>query len=457
MKHKLTLRSKMTLWFTISVVAITLLFFGVLFFITQTRLTEMLEDDLSLALSQLSSQVEHKNGQLYFEDETPVKSGIMYYIMEENGSELTSHGEDIAAFDAYPVQAETFTHAQYAGESWLLLDSSFITVGDENIRIRVAASSRQIQQTLHIFWLIFLLGVPFMTALAAFVGSLLAKQSLKPIQQIIRCANEITAGDLSRRIPESSNKNELGALANTLNHMLASLEDSFRRERRFTSDASHELRTPVAVITAYAESLLTDDSLSKEEHSKVETILNECSRMQRMVSQMLTLTRGQEGRYPVLMEKVCLNDVLDGVQAVLEPIAAESSITLHFAAAPAIVLSADQSLLTQLVLNLTENAIKYGKTGGDVWVNAAQTDDTILLTVHDNGIGISAENLPHIFERFFRADTARDRSGTGLGLSIAQWITSIHGGTIQAESQLGHGTTFTVTLPKHGASFVHVK
>ncbi|MDO4836934.1 MAG: HAMP domain-containing sensor histidine kinase [Clostridia bacterium] len=457
MKHRLTLRRKMTLWFTLSVVAITLLFFGASVFITRARLTELLKDDLSLALEQLSSQVEHKNGQLYFEDETPVKSGIMYYITEENGSELASHGEDITAFDAYPVQAGTFTHAQYAGETWLLLDSSSIPVGNECIRIRVAASCRQIQQTLRIFQLIFLLGVPIMTALAALIGSLLAKQSLKPVQQIICCADEITAGDLSRRIPEASGKDELGALANTLNHMLASLEESFRRERRFTSDASHELRTPVAVITVYAESLLTDTSLSQEEYSKVETILNECKRMQRMVSQMLTLTRGQEGRYPVLMEKVCLNDVLDGVHAVLEPVAEEQSITLHFTAESSIDLCADQSLLTQLVLNLTENAIKYGKVGGDAWVNAAQTDDAVLLTVRDNGIGISAENLPHIFERFFRADTARDRSGTGLGLSIVQWITSLHGGTIQAESHLHQGTIFTVTLPKHESSSVNAK
>ncbi len=448
MKHKLTLRSKMTLWFTLSVVAITLLFFGASIFITRARLTKMLEDDLFLALEQLSSQVEQKNGRLYFENETPVKSSIMYYITEENGSELFSHGEDITLFDAYPVQAGIFTHVQYAGESWLLLDSSPIPAGDTSVRIRVAASCRQIQQTLHIFQLIFLLGVPFATALAALIGALLAKQSLKPIQQIIRCADEITAGDLSRRIPEASGKDELGALADTLNHMLASLEESFQRERRFTSDASHELRTPLAVITAYAESLQTNDSLSKEEHGKVETILNECSRMQRMVSQMLTLTRGQEGRYPVLMEKVCLNDVLDGVQAVLEPVATEQSITLHFTAAPNVILSADQSLLTQLVLNLTENAIKYGKVGGDVWLNASQADGSVVLTVRDNGIGISAENLPHVFDRFFRADTARDRSGTGLGLSIVQWITSLHGGTIQVKSQLHQGTIFTVTLPK---------
>ena len=248
-------------------------------------------------------------------------------------------------------------------------------------------------------------------------------------------------------MPEEPSADELGELTRTLNRMLASLEDSLQRERRFTSDASHELRTPVAVIRAYAESLQTSTALSVEEKEKAETILKECGRMQRMIEQMLTLTRGQEGRYPVSMEHISLNDVMDGVEMVLSPLAEQRGITLHFHADAPIELAADQSLITRLLLNLTENAIKYGKDGGDVWVNATAADGHAVLTVADNGTGISAEQLPHIFERFFRADTARDRTGTGLGLSIVQWIVPLHKGSIQAESDLGKGTRFVVTLP----------
>lgn len=139
--------------------------------------------------------------------------------------------------------------------------------------------------------------------------------------------------------------------------------------------------------------------------------------------------------------------MFDGVQTVLEPIAEKRAIALHFAGASPIELTADQSLITQLMLNLTENAIKYGKDGGNVWVHAQQQGDRAILTVTDNGIGVSRENLGHIFERFFRADTARDRTGTGLGLSIAQWIVQLHGGTICAESEPLVGTKFTVSLP----------
>ena len=447
MRNKWTLRMRMALWFTASVLVVTALFFGALYLTTRAKLAGMLEDDLTLVLEQLSSQVEHESGGLIFEDETPVKPGIMYYIMEGNGSELASHGEDIALFDPEPVREGKFTLAALDGEEWLLLDSEPLSIEGEVIRIRVVASCAQIRQTLGVFKAIFAIGVPLVTALAALLGFFIAKRSLQPIHRIIACAGEIAGGDLSRRVPEEPTADELGELTRTLNRMLASLEDSFRRERRFTSDASHELRTPVAVILAYAESLYSGSGLPGEEREKVETILNECRRMQRMIDQMLTLTRGQEGRYPVTLEKICLSDVFDGVQAVLEPIAENRSIALHFSCEEPIELTADQSLITQLMLNLTENAVKYGCDGGDVWVHAQRQGDRAILTVADNGIGISRENLGHIFERFFRADTARDRTGTGLGLSIAQWIVQLHSGTIRAESEPLVGTKFTVSLP----------
>ncbi len=447
MRNKGSLRMRMALWFTVSVLAVTGVMFGALYLTMRARLNAMLREDLSLAIDQLSSQVEHKQGRLIFEDETPVKSGVAYYIMEENGSELASYGEDIALFDAEPVREGEFTRVRRDGEEWLLLDSPLITVEDESVRIRAAASCGQIRQTLQVFKSIFAVGVPLMTALAALAGFAIATRSLRPIHRIIACANEIADGDLTRRVPEEKTADELGELSRTLNRMLASLEEAFRRERRFTSDASHELRTPVAVILAYAESIRENGELPREEREKASVILCECRRMEKMIGQMLTLTRGQEGRYPVEMEQVVLNDVLDGVNAVMADRAAEQNVALHFDAPERIVLTADQSLMTQMLLNLTENAVKYGRPGGDVYCRAARADGAVQITVEDNGIGISAENLPHIFERFFRADTARDRTGTGLGLSIVQWIVQLHGGTIRAESRQGVGTRLTVTLP----------
>ena len=250
MRNKGSLRLRMALWFTLSVLAVTGLFFCALYFTTQSRLNAMLREDLSLALEQLSSQVEHKQGRLIFENETPVKPGISYFIMEKNGSELASFGEDITLFDSEPIQENELSRVWRGDEEYLLLDSPLMTVGSEGIRIRVAASCNSVRETLRVFEVIFAFGVPLMTLLAGLIGFLIASRSLRSIHRIIACADEIAGGDLSRRVPEEPSADELGELSRTLNRMLASLESAFQRECRFTSDASHELRTPVAVILA---------------------------------------------------------------------------------------------------------------------------------------------------------------------------------------------------------------
>ena len=443
MKRKPSLHARMTLWFSLSMVVITALFGGTMYLITQTRLSTMLRDSLALAMEQLSSQVELKHGRLMFEDETPVAPDILYAIMEANGSELASRGD--ALFDDQPFREGEYTLLRTDDVEWLLLDSPLLMIEQEGVRIRTAASCQTMESTLGAFRAVFAVGVPVMTLLAVLLGSFLTRRSLQPIHQVIACAQNIAAGDLSGRIPENASQDELGELTRTLNHMLASLEDSFRRERRFTSDASHELRTPVAVIMAYAESLKADPSLNGRE--KVETILMECGRMQRMIGQMLTLTRGQEGRYPVTMETIRLDNVMEGVKAAMEEPARERGITLRFEMNDAVELTADQSLMTQLLLNLTENAVKYGREGGEVVCRVHREGGQAVLIVSDNGIGIAPEHLPHIFERFFRADSARDREGTGLGLSIVRWIIDLHGGDVSVQSEIGKGTSFTITLP----------
>lgn len=261
---------------------------------------------------------------LLVEDDAALRQ-ILEKRLAQEGYAVDTCGEDITSFDSLPVREGEFSRARLSDVEWLLLDSKPITVNGEGVRIRVAASCAQIRQTLRIFKVLFLIGVPIMTALAVMIGFLIARRSLQTIHRIIACADEIANGDLTRRVPEEQTADELVELTRTLNRMLASLEDSFRRERRFTSDASHELRTPVAVILAYAESLMADTSLPDAQRETVKTILNECRRMRRMIEQMLTLTRAQEGRYPVTMEHICLNDVLNGVQAALEPIAADRS------------------------------------------------------------------------------------------------------------------------------------
>ncbi|MDD3212497.1 MAG: ATP-binding protein, partial [Eubacteriales bacterium] len=169
-------------------------------------------------------------------------------------------------------------------------------------------------------------------------------------------------------------------------------------------------------------------------------------------AQLLTITRVEEGRYPVCFETVDLHAAAQGVAETLSGLCAEKGAMIAVNVADGFTLRADQSLITEMMLNLTENAVKYGKPGGRIELAAEREDGRVVVRVRDDGIGIPEDALPHIFERFYRVDGARDRSGTGLGLSIVEWIVKAHHGTIAVESQPGRGTTFTVALPDHDAA-----
>ncbi len=203
------------------------------------------------------------------------------------------------------------------------------------------------------------------------------------------------------------------------------------------------------MISACAEEL-EEESLSGDGRETLEAIQKESQRMNKIISQLLVLTRGYEGRYHLNKERLPLREAAGSVLEELNDAAAAQKISLFNQVPEGMEVWADQSLLTQLLINLAGNAVKYGKQGGWVIVRAAQERGTCVLTVSDNGIGMSPEELEHIFERFYRADKARDRSGSGLGLSIAQWIVHLHGGKITARSQLGKGSQFTVELPLPG-------
>ncbi|MDO5377776.1 MAG: ATP-binding protein [Clostridia bacterium] len=445
--RRLKIRTRMTLWFLLSAVFINGLLFAALHAMTAAMLERTLERDLTLALEQVSAQIEREQGNLTYEDETPIAPGISYYVMEEGGSELFSRGVDITWFDAVPISEGNLTRISRGQETWLVLDSLSLTVEGEIVRVRTAASCMQNEQTLHIMRMVFFIALPILMLLSALIGSLVMGRCLRPIRRMIDGAQRITAGDLSGRLPASPAQDELGQLTHTLNRMLGALEDSIRRERRFVSDASHELRTPVTVVRACAEELLSGDPLPAFAQKPLQTILTECRRMQRLIEQMLTLARGQEGRIRLEKERFSVLDALESIEAVLAETAAASNIRIHLHVPEDMTIVADQSLFSQLMLNLTGNAVKYGRPNGRITLAAEEKGEEILLRVQDDGIGISAEDLPHIFDRFFRADAARDRSGTGLGLSIAQWIVQIHGGSIAVESTPGEGTLFSIRWP----------
>ncbi len=454
MSLHLRLKDKMTLWYTLLTFLTVVAFACALYFMTNYVLGEILEQNIHLSMQQLTAQIENKNGLVTFDEEVPVSTSIIFTITKEDGSKIASYGNDITLFDHIQAEPDVFSTAQGTTERWLILESGLISVDDFQIQVRIAGSLSTNDRVLSAMRMAFFISIPLIVLLSVLGGFMIANRSLAPIRQIIHSANRIAQGDLSARIPTAPAKDELGELTDTLNHMLQSVEETFQREKRFTSDASHELRMPVAVILAYVESMRAEKDVTQENAASLDTVIAECSRMQKIIAHLLTITRVEEGRYPIYMETVHLRAVAEGVAETLAASLKARDITLSIDIDGALTCQADQSLITEVLLNLTENAIKYGKHGGHVDLKAQRRYKEIEIQIRDDGIGISPENLPHIFERFFRADSARDRSGTGLGLSIVQWIVKVHHGEISVQSTPGVGSVFTITLLDD--SFLHV-
>jgi signal transduction histidine kinase len=234
--------------------------------------------------------------------------------------------------------------------------------------------------------------------------------------------------------------------------MLSRLERSFSALRRFTADASHELKTPLTVLRAGVERSITTPGMPQEALADLEETLQEINRMTELVDTLLTLARADEGTAPLHMEPFDLRALLLDTEETAELLAEPAGISVSVEAGVGpVVVQADPSRFRQLVMNLLSNAVKYTPQGGRVRLWLERDAGRVRFGVSDTGIGIAPGDLPHIFDRFYQADTARtrtgDRPGAGLGLAICKWIAEAHGGTIDVQSRPGRGTTFTVTLP----------
>jgi len=297
-----------------------------------------------------------------------------------------------------------------------------------------------------------MIGVGIVALVLAFmVGSVIAGQALLPVETISQAAKQITAADdLSRRIPYDGPMDELGQLTMTFNTTLERLERLFVAQRRFVADVSHELRTPLTTIQGNLDLIKRygPDPVS------MEAIGSEVKRMTRLVGDLLLLAQADSGRLPLHESPVELGTLAFEVYQQAKVLATQ--VELRLDRIDAVRVNGDPDRLKQLLLNLITNAIKYTPAGGQITVNVTQEKGYAFLKVSDTGIGIPKEDLPHIFDRFYRVDKARAREmgGAGLGLSIAQWIAEAHHGRIWAESEPGKGSTFTVQLPSVDAATV---
>lgn len=279
-------------------------------------------------------------------------------------------------------------------------------------------------------------------------GWWLATRALRPIKEISRTAQDIAAGDLSQRINASETESELGQLAAVLNSTFSRLDAAFARQQQFTSDAAHELRTPVSVILAQTQSTLNKDRSAAEYRETLEACQRAANRMKKLVESLLELARLDAGQSTGKRETINLTECIEDCVSLVRPLAEARKIQFRLELEPTSCLG-DADQLALVFTNLLTNAVHYNRDGGEVRVSARQENGFAVVTVTDNGIGIAADHLPRIFDRFYRADTARTSSQgrTGLGLAITKAIVESHGGTINVASTPDVGTSFVVRLP----------
>lgn len=317
--------------------------------------------------------------------------------------------------------------------------------------MQVGVSLEPVQRAMDHFTSLALWLVPFGVLVAAVAGWFMTGRTLAPIKRITQAAHDVEMSQLHRRLPVVGTGDEVDQLALTFNEAFSRLERAVGEMKQFTASIAHELRTPLAALRGEAEFALLHSETLEDCKTTLASQIEEFDKLNRLIRQLLTLAQAESGEIQMARDAVDVTRMLGEVVDTFSLVASGKDVSLELDCSPDLTLTGDRSWIERLMINLIDNAIKYTPAGGRVNVYGRRDGDKIVIEVLDNGIGMSSEAIPHIFERFYRADPSRskDLEGVGLGLSLVKWIVGQHRGTISVESEPGQGTRFRVLLPEH--------
>lgn len=449
-KKGLSIKQKVTLWYACMLVLIVLLLFGFIFSISRRLLQRESDTRLQEIVLDFADDIDFEHGTYELDDDVHFyEDGVIFSVYDDQGRLV--EGSVPTNFPAdTTLKAYSFQSFSAAGNTWSVYDAALLYGNDQVLWVRGVLPSETLFSVERTMLLVLLIACPLLIAVALLVGYSITRRAFLPIEEIRRTAENIGAGgDLSARISTERTQGEIRQLALTFNEMFERLETSFEHERQFTSDASHELRTPVAVITSQAEYALLPDATPEEQREGLEIVLEQAQKMSALISQLLLLARADNGTQKLAMAPVDLSLLASMAAEQCREPAARQQIRIDCDIAPGIIVEGDQASLVRVFLNLLENAVQYGRPGGFVKLTLKLEDSFAVCSVADDGIGIAPEHLPRIWQRFYRADPSRSPGGsnTGLGLSLVKWIVEAHHGSITAESKLDKGSCFTFRLP----------
>ena len=442
-----TITGRVTLLYTLFMVLLAAIALGFLFFAGAQNARQGKLARMQAMAAASRSEIEARDGELEIDrDLEGFDDGVYLSVYDEKGVPL--YGFVPRSFDNSAVFAGgELRTVQSNGHVWYLYDEQIQVEEYGALWVRTVTAADTVDSTLTALLRTALLVLPVFVALAAVCGYLLTRRAFRPVRQITRTAREIGAGrDLSRRIGLGEGRDEIHTLAGEFDAMSARLEDAFTREKQFTDDASHELRTPVAVILSQSEYALAHPGDPEETEAALQSIHAKAGEMAALLAQLL-LARADKGRQAVAREAVDLSELAAMVAETEGEQAAARGIELRTGIEPDVTVQGDETLLMRLFINLLENGIRYGRPGGWLKLTLRRDGDAAVAVVADNGIGIAPENLDHIWQRFWQADPARSGGGAGLGLAMVRWIAEAHGGTVTVESTPGEGSAFTFTMP----------
>jgi heavy metal sensor kinase len=479
-----SMRSQLTIWYT-GVLALVLLIFAVTTYFYLARAAHQVTDDslsdtVSSFISVFNTELADENqpadeavreaarGFNFRDRQVIVFDGSRNLVVASEMAENLPHGPKwFITAEAQLQLSSLMDSASRAGRAYatvfrkehaLRVFAVAVPAGGQTYLFAAATPLREQYRALEQARQAFYVAIPLALLLASLGGYFLARKSLAPVVTMGEQAARIGASNLNERIPVPQNNEELSQLAHIFNDLLTRLDRSFAQQKRFMADASHELRTPVAVIRGESEVTLSQPARDEGEYRESLAIVNdEGQRLTRMVEDLFMLARADAGEYPLVLTDFYLDESITECVRSMRSLAAQKDLEIFYQPPEKeIAFRGDEPLIRRMVLNLLHNAIKYTPKNGRVRVSLKDTSEHCEVEISDTGQGIPAEAQSQVFERFFRVDKARSRdeslngSGAGLGLSIAGWAAEMHGGKIILERSDGRGTTFVISLPTPG-------
>lgn len=446
----ISLKWKLTVLYTVLMTIVVCMVLGILFSLSNQEILSTIQITLKERVSGSFDDIKYEDGKLDFDsDILELEDNIYLSVYDENGNFL--YGKIPYGFNQKTAFSDGEIQDSYSDKvRFYVFDMTGFIEGYGMIYIRGITSVTEAERSFLITVQFAVFFLPLLVALAGILGYFMTKKAFEPVGRITETVREIyQKGDLSKRVGLESGRDELYQMAATFDLMLERVEQSIKREQQFTSDVSHELRTPVSVIRMQCEELLTESVSREETREGIEVIDKKIRYISRMISQLLLLSRADQGREKLVMESLDFSMLTEMAAEETREQARERNMTVVTEIEQGIDFYGDETLLIRMWMNLLNNAVVYGKEGGTIRVTLKKENGKIVGMVQDDGIGISQKDLPHIWERFYQADSSRTSSDSaGLGLSMVQWIVRVHGGTIDVESVPEKGSSFIFQFPK---------